>query len=323
MPSRFDRRDFLRTSACTAAGVTCGQTLFAAGEKKKPLFRISLAQWSLNRRFFKREEPHLDNLDFAKTARSLGIAAIEYVNQFFMDKANDKKYLAEMKKRAADENVRSLLIMIDREGNLGEPDEAKRTKAVENHYKWVEAAKFLGCHSIRVNARSDAKLSYDEQMKLAADGLRKLTEFGAQHGLNILVENHGGLSSNGKWLAGVMKRVDHPRCGTLPDFGNFAIDRKKNIWYDRYAGVKELMPYAKAVSAKSYAFDKKRPFVTIDQRGGKETDFLKMMRIVLSAGYRGWVGIESEGAGGQIAGIKATKQMLLRVRRKLDAEFQT
>lgn len=322
MPGTLHRRDFLKTTAVTAATLTCGQTQLPANENNKPpLFKISLAQWSLNRRFFKREKPYLDNLDFAKTARSLGIEAVEYVNQFFKDKANDKKYLGEMKKRASGENVQSLLIMIDSEGNLGEPEAAKRHQAVENHHKWVHAAKFLGCHSIRVNARSDAELSFGEQMKLAADGLRKLTEFAAKHEMNVLVENHGGLSSNGQWLAGVMKRVDHPRLGTLPDFGNFAVDHKKNIWYDRYQGVKELMPYAKAVSAKAHAFDKQRPFVSIDERSGKETDFLKMMRIVLDAGYRGWVGIESEGSQGQIAGIKDTHQMLKRVREKLQREY--
>ena len=315
-----NRRDFLRGSLATTALAACAPLAF--GESgTQPLFRISLAQWSLNRRFFGREEPKLDNLQFAATARQLGIEAIEYVNQFFMDKGEDAKYLAEMKRRAEDAGVRSLLIMVDREGALGDPDSAKRTQTIENHRKWVRAAKFLGCHSIRVNAQSNAKLSFDEQMKLAADGLRRLTEFGAEHDINVIVENHGGLSSNGQWLAGVMKRVDHPRCGTLPDFGNFLVNRRKNEWYDRYQGVRELMPYAKAVSAKAYAFDGNRPWVTIDERSGIETDFLKMMRIVLDAGYRGWVGIESEGAQDQIRGVKQTKDLLLRVREKLKPEY--
>jgi sugar phosphate isomerase/epimerase len=170
------------------------------------------------------------------------------VNSFFFDKAKDQRYLNEMKLRASDLGVRSLLIMCDNEGNLGDPDLKKRTKSVENHYKWAEAAKFLGCHSIRVNARSFG--SYDEQIELAADGLRRLTEFGETLALNTIVENHGGLSSNGKWLSAVMDKVDHPRVGTLPDFGNFRIEGDE--WYDRYQGMKELMPYAKAVSAKSH-----------------------------------------------------------------------
>ena len=249
-----------------------------------------------------------------------GIEGIEYVNQFFKDKAQDHKYLAEMKKRAADEGVKSLLIMIDGEGNLGEPDEAKRKQAVENHYKWVDAAQFLGCHAIRVNARSNAKLSYEEQAKLAADGLRRLTEWGAEHDIDVIVENHGGLSSHGRWLVEVMKMVDHPRCGTLPDFGNFAVDRKNDIWYDRYLGVQELMPYAKAVSAKAHAFDESKPWSTVDS-AGHETDFVKMMKIVLDAGYRGWVGIESEGRQDQMQGVEQTLDLLKRVREKLQGEY--
>ncbi len=313
------RRRFLQASLAATATSVFSRRAWAKTEE--PLFKMSLAEWSLNRHLFGRVEPKLDNLDFAKTARGFGIDAVEYVNQFFFDKAEDKKYLAEMKRRAADVGVRSLLIMVDREGPLGAPDSAKRAEVVRKHHKWVDAAKYLGCHSIRVNAQSDGKLSFDEQMKLAADGLRQLTEYGAARDINVIVENHGGLSSNGKWLVGVMKLVDHPRCGTLPDFGNFAINRRNNEWYDRYTGVAELMPYAKAVSAKAYAFDKKRPWVTIDERSGKETDFLKIMRIVLDAGYRGFVGIESEGGMDQFEGVRATKDLLLRVRNELTPKY--
>ncbi|MFG0333426.1 MAG: sugar phosphate isomerase/epimerase family protein, partial [Maioricimonas sp. JB049] len=263
MSQTSNRRQFLRKMSGYAAGAALGA--WAAHElqaaKESPLYRISLAEWSLHKAIFDKK---LDHLDFAKVAKEeFGIDGIEYVNQFFFEKAKDTKYLGEMKKRAADHGVRSLLIMIDREGRLGDPDEAKRTKAVENHYKWVEAAAFLECHSIRVNAASAG--SYNEQVELAADGLRRLTEFAEKHQLSVLVENHGGLSSNGAWLAEVMRRVDHPHCGTLPDFGNFGINRNKDIWYDRYRGVEELMPYARAVSAKTYGFDEDRPFVTIDR----------------------------------------------------------
>lgn len=323
MTHSLNRRGFI--AGASAAGVAAATGVASAKDKaaKAPLFKISLAQWSLNRRFFKREKPHLDNLDFAKQTASYGIKGVEYVNQFFKDKAKDKKYLTEMKKRAADHDVVSLLIMVDGEGGLGDDNKSRRMQAVQNHFKWVEAAKFLGCHSIRVNARSNAKLTFEEQMKLAADGLRQLTEFGDQHSINVIVENHGGLSSHGKWLAGVLKMVDHPRCGSLPDFGNFGINRGKNEWYDRYQGVKELMPFAKAVSAKSHKFDPKRPFVSMDSSGGRETDFLKMMRIVLKAGYRGWVGIESEGPGNQDEGVKKTLKILTGVRAELAKEFKS
>ena len=278
-------------------------------------FEISLAQWSLHRSLYAGE---LDHLDFAKISKeNFGIDAIEYVNSFFFEKAEDKSYLKEMKNRADDYGVKSLLIMCDNEGSLGDPDNQKRQKAVENHYKWHEAAKYLGCHSIRVNAYLTESLhgfevgdytktgSYENQVSLAADGLRKLTEFGANIGINTIVENHGGLSSDGAWLASVMKAVDHPMCGTLPDFGNFRIEGDR--WYDRYKGVKELMPFAKAVSAKSHDFD--------FEGNETQTDFFRMMDIVIDAGYSGYVGIEYEGRGmDEMSGIKATKDLLERVK---------
>jgi len=276
----------------------------AAGQAKEPAFKISLAQWSLHRALFGGQ---LDHLDFARSAKEkYGLDAVEYVNQFFKDKAKERAFIAEMKKRAADAGVRSLLIMCDGEGAIGDADDAKRKQAVENHYKWVEVAKELGCHSIRVNAQSSG--SYDEQLDHAADGLRKLTEFGAQHGLNVIVENHGGLSSNGAWLAAVMKKVNHPRCGTLPDFGNFGLGDGKE--YDRYQGVREMMPFAKAVSAKSHDFD---------QDGNEiHTDYRRMLKIVLDAGYRGYIGIEYEGDKlSEDEGIRATKRLLERVREEL------
>ena len=278
-------------------------------------FEISLAQWSLHRSLYAGE---LDHLDFAKISKeNFGIDAIEYVNSFFFEKAEDKSYLREMKTRADDYGVKSLLIICDNEGCLGDPDNQKRQKAVENHYKWHEAAKYLGCHSIRVNAYLTESLhglevgdytktgSYENQVSLAADGLRKLTEFGANIGINTIVENHGGLSSDGAWLASVMKAVDHPICGTLPDFGNFRIEGAR--YYDRYKGVKELMPFAKAVSAKSHDFD--------SNGNETQTDFFRMMDIVIDAGYSGYVGIEYEGSGmDEMSGIKATKDLLERVK---------
>ncbi len=304
MTRASDRRQFLKTSAQLTAGLAAGGLLTRAAHAadtadKKPLFKISVAEWSLHRELFGKK---LDHLDFIKVAKQdYGIDAVEYVNQFFADKANDKNYLTEMKNRAHDLGVTSVLIMIDNEGHLGDADEAKRRKAVENHYKWVEAAKFLGCHSIRVNARSTG--SYEEQLDRAADGLRQLSEFGEKHEIGVIVENHGGLSSNGKWLTAVIKKADNKWCGTLPDFGNFQD-------YDRYLGVKEMMPYAKAVSAKSHDFDA--------QCNETHTDYRKMMQIVLDAGYHGYVGIEYE--GGKLSepeGIRATKKLLERVREEL------
>jgi len=278
------------------------------------LFQISLAQWSLNKPLFANE---ITCLDFAHEARAQGISAIEYVNSFFKDKARDKAYLKQLNARADEHGVKQLLIMVDGEGNLGDADESKRTQAVENHKKWIDAAKELGCHSIRVNAASSG--SFEEQQQRAADGLRRLTEIAEPTGINVIVENHGGYSSNGKWLRGVMQMVNHPMCGTLPDFGNFCLDWSRSddpeAWYDRYQGVIELMPFAKAVSAKTYAFDE----------AGNETtiNYPRMMKIVLDANYHGYVGIEYEGSKHPPReGIKLTKALLERIREDLSTESE-
>jgi L-ribulose-5-phosphate 3-epimerase len=310
MTGSLDRRSFLKSAAATGAALglaTSGSTaLLAAEEGKTPLFKISLAEWSFHRMLV---DGKLDNLEFpAFTKNEFGVDCVEYVNQFFKDKAKDMKYLTELKQRCDDNGVKSGLIMCDNEGNLGDPDEAQRTQSVENHYKWVEAAKFLGCHSIRVNARSDAKLSYDEQMNFAVDGLHRLAEFGGQQGINVIVENHGGLSSNGKWLSIVIQKVGLPNAGTLPDFGNFQLSPDE--WYDRYQGVRELMPYAKGVSAKSHAFD--------DAGNEVQTDYRKMLKIVLDAGYHGYIGVEWEGdSPGEVEGTRLTVNLLKQVRDEL------
>jgi sugar phosphate isomerase/epimerase len=299
----LDRRTFLAAAAAAGTAALSGPAV--AADKAEPLFKISLAEWSLHRAL---KAGKLDNLDFAKTAKEdFGIDAIEFVNQFFMDKARDHKYLGELKQRAEDQGVKMLLIMCDNVGDLGHPNDKKRTEAVEGHYPWVEAARYLGCHSIRVNARS-SNPDFAESQKLAADGLARLSAFAKEFEQNVIVENHGGLSSSGKWLSGVMKLVNLPNCGTLPDFGNFRI--KPGEEYDRYQGVDELMPFAKAVSAKSHDFD--------EEGNDTQTDYLKMMQIVLAHGYHGYCGIEYEGPRlSEPEGIKATKKLLERVREKL------
>lgn len=303
----MDRRTFLKDAALFAAtaGVTsletgCKTGALSAGQ---PPFKISLAEWSVHRAIF--DEKSMTNLDFPKLARrEFGIDAVEYVNQFWMQYAEDENYLTELKRVCEGEGVRSVLIMCDNEGNLGDPDDAKRNQAVTNHHKWARAAKFLECHAIRVNARTNDVGSFEEQQKRAADGLGKLSEFCATLGLNCIVENHGGLSSNGQWLAGVMRMVSMKNCGTLPDFGNFQI--APGELYDRYRGVSEMMPFAKAVSAKTNDFD--------DQGNEIHTDYFRMMKIVVNAGYHGRVGIEYEGDKmSEFDGIRASKRLLDRV----------
>lgn len=337
MSSSTNRRHFLRQIGLFTAGVTLGPAFLTAcnsggtsgnadsakadstgatGTAKDLFFKISLAEWSFHNALFSGK---MSNLDFAEKAKKdYGITGVEYVNQFFKDKAKDKNYLADMKKRSDDNGVTSVLIMCDGEGELGDLDPKKRTQAVENHYKWVEAAQFLGCHSIRVNAAGHG--TADEVKKAAIDGLGRLTDFAKDFNIGVIVENHGGFSSNGIWLSDVMKGVNKPGCGTLPDFGNFCIERSKpkdntpEAWhatkcieeYDRYKGVTELMPFAKGVSAKSHDFD---------ANGNEtETDYKKMLQIVKAAGYTGYIGIEYEGMkDAEDAGVRKTLELLKRV----------
>jgi sugar phosphate isomerase/epimerase len=295
------RRNFLKTTSAATVGAMLVSPAFAGLAEKKPRYKISLAEWSLHKTLFANE---MTNLDFPVFTRKMGIDGVEYVNQFFKDKAKDEKYLTELKKICKNEGVESVLIMCDGEGMVGHPEKEERIKTVENHKKWIDAAAFLGCHSIRVNAGS--KGTYEEQQKLAAEGLRLLCEYGDTQKINVIVENHGGFSSNGEWLSGVMKMVNHKRVGTLPDFGNFIINRQTGEEFDRYKGTELLMPFAKGVSAKSHNFDAE----------GNETqkDYYRLMKIVDDAGYKGFVGIEYEGSElPEKEGIIATKKLLEKV----------
>ena len=295
------RRSFLHATLAAAAAPGL---LRAQAAAQAPLFKISLAQWSLHKALFAGK---MQNTDFPVMAKKdFGIEGVEWVNQFWKDKAKDEGYLAELKKICAGEGVTSVLIMCDGEGNLGDPDDAARAKAVENHRKWAEAAKFLGCHSIRVNAHTGGKGTREEQAQRATDGLAKLSAIAEPLGINVIVENHGQLSSDGAWLSGVIKATGMKNCGTLPDFGNFHE-------YDRYKGCDELMPYARGVSAKSHDFD--------DKGEETHTDYRRMMDIVVKQHkWNGWVGIEYE--GGKLSepeGIKATKALLEKIRREMSA----
>ncbi|WP_221391910.1 sugar phosphate isomerase/epimerase [Dyadobacter sp. NIV53] len=303
----FSRRDFLKKAGATALAATTLTDLLAESAAKKLWFDISLAEWSLHKELFAKK---ITNMDFPELAKKeFGISIVEYVNQFFKDKAEDKTYLNELLKRCKDNGITNNLIMIDGEGGLGELDAAVRNKAVENHYKWVECAKYLGCKTIRVNAYG--KGTNEEIAKAAVEGLGKLGEFAKKTGINVIVENHGGSSSNGQWLSGVMKEVNMKNVGTLPDFGNFCIKRKSGSSeceesYDRYQGTKELMPFAKGVSAKTYDFDEKGNCI--------ETDYTKILKIVKDSGFKGIAGIEYEGSKlSEYDGIKATKALLERV----------
>lgn len=302
----------MKSAALAAAAISAGKVVQAKDNSHNPVvtdhpeselfFEISLAQWSLNKALFGGE---LDNLDFpAYTQKNFDIHAVEYVNQFF--KSADHEYAKELLKRTEDIGVKNVLIMIDREGNLGDTDEEKRKLAVENHYKWVECAHILGCHSIRVNAGGKGT---DEEVAYAATrSLRTLSQFAADYRINVIVENHGGYSSRASWLTSVIRNTGMINCGVLPDFGNFNVSRYEK--YDLYLGMKELMPLAKGVSAKSHNFD--------EEGNEVDKDFYRILKIVKDSGFRGHVGIEYEGRElGQDEGIMATKNLLIEAGKSL------
>lgn len=303
----MDRKSFLKQLGFLGASAsvpTVLSSVIPARKKDDLFFDISLAEWSLHRAL---QNGELTNLQFPTVAKQeFGIDAIEYVNQFFADKAKDKTYLDELNTRCDDLGVNQLMIMVDGEGQLAITNVEQRKVAVENHFKWVEAANYLDCHSIRVNTYGNGSRDYQKQA--AVDSLGALSEFAQDYDINILVENHGGFSSDAQWLADVICQVDMANCGTLPDFGNFCIQREEGSGncedeYDRYKGVAKMMPFAAGVSAKSYAFDEE----------GRETtiDYGKMLEIIRNAGYSGHIGIEYEGQGlDEYTGIRATKLLL-------------
>jgi len=309
------RRTFIKNSAAIGIGSLTGVSITSCKEKADNIsssmvqksLDISLAQWSLHKAFFAKE---LDPNDFAQIAsRDFEIQAVEYVNQFYIDKAKDESFWQEMKTKADDVGVDSLLIMVDAEGNLGEIDDQKRKQSVLNHYKWVNAAKLLNCHSIRVNAFGEGPKK--EVKSALVDGMSALVDYAAKENINVIIENHGLYSSDGKWIAEIIKEVDKPNIGTLPDFGNWCLnaewgstkDNKCTDVYDPFQGLKEFLPYAKGVSAKAYAFD----------ADGNESsiDYKKMLDIVKASDFSGHVGIEWEGESlSEPDGIKATKRLL-------------
>jgi L-ribulose-5-phosphate 3-epimerase len=302
--STMSRRLFLESTVAGGALLSLGTPMtLALDESGKPAagkigdFKISLAEWSLHRALYAKT---IDNLDFPRLAHEeYGVEGIEFVNQFFKDKAHDSEYLKDLKKRANDAGVTCVLIMIDGEGDLSAPKAEDRAKAVENHKKWVDAAASLGCHAIRVNTGNHYSPT---EVGAVAEACGKLTDYGAKNAISIICENHHGPSSDPDALVALMKAVDKPAFGTLPDFGNFPKkDGKYSI--DVYDAIARMMPYAKGVSAKSYDFDD----------SGKETvlDYARILKIVTDAGYKGFIGIEYEGDRlGEPEGIRATKKLL-------------
>src|SRR6201994_1032927 len=296
---KTNRRRFIKQAAIGAAGLGLAAALpdyLYAETNKKMFFKLSLSQFSFASQFWAKK---LDPLDFAAKTKELGITGLDYCSMFFADKAKDAAYLNDLKKRAADNGCYNLRIMIDGEGVLGHLDEPTRLKAVENHYKWMDAAATIGCPMIRVNVEGDGAAA--DVAKAAVDSLGRLIEYGKKQRTDVIVENHVGISCNGAWLAGVMKELNSANGGTLADFGNFCVNRTKPETqdiagymktkcleeYDRYKGITELMPYAKGVHAKTHVFDA--------DGNDEETDFCRMFKIIKQSGFTGWISIEYEG----------------------------
>ena len=306
------RRSFVKKTlfGCVALMSPFTRVFASSSGLKSTLPKISLAQWSLNRAFFNGELNALDFPDIAKN--SFGINAVEYVNAFYKEYGGNEKFWNQLKRKADEVEVKNLLIMVDDEGELGNPDNKERTRAIENHYKWINAAKLLGCHSIRVNA-----FGQGNKIKLKntlVDGLGRLSDYGAKENINVLIENHGLHTSDAKFITSIIKEVNHPNLGTLPDFGNWCLNAKWGSTqndkctelYEPYQGVTEFLPYAKGVSAKSYNFD----------RNGNETflDYRRFLKIVKESGFNGFIGIEYEGEKlSEPEGIKATKALIEKV----------
>jgi len=310
-----------KDSSSSAAGPdsessAASQRNTSENEGEESWFKLSLAQWSLHKMI---QSGELDPVDFAQKANELGFSGIEYVSALYTDylkKGDDaekamQELLLILKDRSAHYQVDNVLIMVDGEGHLAELDDAERNQSVENHKKWVDAAAFLGCHSIRVNAHGEG--TEEEVAAAAVKGLSALAGYAADKGINVIVENHGGYTSSGKWLSNVMKQVNLPNCGTLPDFGNFCINvsygsinaEECEDIYDIYQGVAELLPYAKGVSAKTYDFD--------DEGNQPLIDYYKMMKVVKDNGYTGYIGVEFEGDSmTEIEGIEATRRLIMK-----------
>ena len=304
------RRIFVKqaeASAATLAVMPFSNPLFGQSNA----VRISLAQWSLNRAI---KAGEIKAIDFAAITRNTyQLDAVEFVGSFYRKQKNDQSFWSDMLVRSESEGVQNLLIMID----LGNPDENDRKAAVENHYGWVDAAKRSGCHSIRVNAFGSGERSVVKAALI--DGMGSLCEYAAKAGINILIENHGLYSSEANLMVEVIKAVDSPFMGTLPDFGNWCTSEKwggtrddscKQV-YDLVGGVKEFMPYAKGVSAKTYDFDEAG-----DQ---PRLDYVSLLKTVKDAGYQGYIGIEYEGENlSEPEGIRATKKLIEKVWAGLD-----
>jgi len=294
------RRSFLQTLASAPAVSVPAMASLPAAAAPENRFKISLAEWSFHRAINSRL---ITNMDFPRIAREqFGIEGLEFVNQLWEAPIQD--YVTRLKRRMNDTGTKGVLLMCDGEGLMGHSDRAVRMKAAQNHRKWVDIAAELGCHAIRTNMYSDLHPKTDAEIETmlgyCSESFHDLCGYSKAAGLSVLIENHGGVSSDPDVVVRLMRKVDLPNFGTLPDFGNFP----KEI--DRYEAIRKLMAYAKGVSFKCWDFGP----------DGNETtlDVPRIMKIVRDAGYHGYVGIEYEGQRlSEWEGVAAAKRLLDRI----------
>ena len=286
------RRSVLKHLSLGSGALALNPSVLFADDQE-PWLKFAVQQYSFNRQL---KSGELDMLDYPKTVvEGTGIKALEYFNGHMEEKASDTAFFKEIRKRTDDLGAVNTMILCRSKSALDSPDAAERSASVESYKPWLEAMKILGGLCIRVDVRSPGDA--EEQKQHAVAGLQKLTEVAdKEFELDIVVENHGNHSSNGAWVADVMKKVGLENCGTLPDFQNFTD-------YDPYQGVKEMMPWAKIVCAKSKKFDESGNEVNVDYR--------RMLKIVKDSGFKGYIGIEFEGHDvDPVSGINATKKLI-------------
>lgn len=280
---------------------------------KDSFFKTSLAQWSIHNSI---REDGLSPYEFAKIAHELGFEGLEYVNDLYSDVTNSEDKASAMEEfitrnndLAAKYNLKNVLIMIDGEGDLASSNPEERMIAVENHKLWIDAASKMNCSAIRINLKGEKEI--ENWIKYSVESFGALGEYAKPLNINVIVENHGGLSSNASLLMKVINQVNLENCGTLPDFGNFCMSEgygslKENNCkdlYDPYLGISEMLPKAFGLSAKSYAFDSNGDETTLD--------YYRLLSIAKDAGYNGFIGVEYEGnILSEKDGIIATKKLL-------------
>ena len=312
------RKEFIKLASTSALGIS-SLGYMSLQKPKELFFKLSLAQWSLHKNI---KYGDMDPYDFAQVAKSFNFSGIEYVTALYDnvmkvrdgDMSKAITFWARKNKKLAEINdIKNVLIMIDEIEGLAEENKSRRLKAVENHKMWIDAAEIMGCESVRLNlyGTSNAEKWKDLSIKSLSD----LGSYAKNSGVNVIVENHGRISSDIPKLMDVIYGVDMDNVGTLPDFGNFCMadegygsvfDGSCETVYDFYKGVEEMMPKAFAVSAKSNDFD--------DNGDEKTIDYMRMMKIVKSFGYTGYVGVEYEGERlSEEDGIKATRDLLIKI----------